>query len=408
MSQDRIMAKKRTVVIGVLFLWIFSWQAAAKTLPRSRPEKVGMSSDRLGRLNDLILTAVREKEFPGAVVLVGRKSRIVFRKAFGESQWIPESRPMHVSMLFDLASLTKPVATATSVMILVERGVIRLQDKVKNFIPEFAAFTDEKGEPKDDARIWHLMTHTAGLPPIIEEEVIRERCGDPCELEELIDLIARLDKLSPPGQEFLYSCLDFITLAHIIEKTSGKNIAEFAHENIFKALKMRQTLFNPPDELRSLCVATQVIEGESLVGTVHDPRARLLGGISGNAGLFSNADDLAIFAQMMLNRGEYEGVRILSPLSVQRMTEIFPDVEFSGRGLGWDIDSSYSSNRGDLFGPNSFGHTGYTGTSLWIDPENQTFVIFLTNRVHPDDRNKDAMVALRSRVANIVAASILE
>jgi CubicO group peptidase (beta-lactamase class C family) len=402
------MAKKKIVVIGILFLWVFSWQAAAKTLPRSKPEKVGMSSQRLARMDGLLSAAVEEKSIPGAVVLVGRKGKIVYRKAFGESQQVPESRLMHVSTLFDLASITKPVATVTSIMILVERGEIHLRDKVKKFIPEFSAFREGAGKPEKDARIWHLLTHTAGLPPIIEAEVIKEKLGDPCKLEELTGLIARLDKLTPPGQEFLYGCLGFITLAYIIEKVSGENVAEFTRANIFSPLKMRRTLFNPPEELRPQCAATEVIEGEPLVGIVHDPRARLLGGISGNAGLFSNVDDLAIFAQMMLNKGEYDRTRILSPLSVERMTEIYPKVKFSGRGLGWDVDSPYSSNQGDLFGSDSYGHTGYTGTSLWIDPETQAFVIFLTNRVHPDDRNKDAIVSLRSRVANIVAASILE
>ena len=155
-----------------------------------------------------------------------------------------------------------------------------------------------------------------------------------------------------------------------------------------------------------MCVPTEVIDGKPLTGFVHDPLARLQAGISGNAGLFSTADDLAIFAQMMLNEGEINGVRILSPLSVARMTEIYPAVKFSGRGLGWDLNSAYSSNGGDLFGPNSYGHTGYTGTSIWIDPDTKTTVIFLTNRVHPDD--KGAIVALRSKVANIVAGAIVK
>jgi len=184
----------------------------------------------------------------------------------------------------------------------------------------------------------------------------------------------------------------------------GKSIAEFAKENIFDPLGMTHTFYVPPKEFHSLCVPTEVIDGKPLVGIVHDPLARLQGGISGNAGLFSTADDLAVFAQMLLDGGQFGTKKILSPLTVARMISIFPEVVFAGRGLGWDLNSSYSTNGGDIFGEMSFGHTGYTGTSIWIDPDTQTFVIFLTNRVHPDDSG--AIVSLRSRVANVVASSI--
>jgi len=169
---------------------------------------------------------------------------------------------------------------------------------------------------------------------------------------------------------------------------------------------MEHTFYTPSDKFYNLCVPTEVIDGKPYIGVVHDPLARLQDGISGNAGLFSTVDDLAIFAQMMLNRGEFNGVRVLSPLTVERMTEVVPEVPFAGRGLGWDMNSSYSTNGGDIFGHRSFGHSGYTGTSIWIDPETQTFVIFLTNRVHPDD--KGSIISLRSKVANIVASSIVE
>ncbi len=167
---------------------------------------------------------------------------------------------------------------------------------------------------------------------------------------------------------------------------------------------MTRTFYRPPEALLSSCVPTEVVNGALLRGVVHDPLARLQGGISGNAGLFSTADDLSVFAQMLLNRGEADGGRVLSPLAVERMTEIYPKVGESGRGLGWDLDSDYATVRGDLFGPASYGHSGYTGTSIWIDPETRTAVVFLTNRVHPDD--KGDIIALRSKVANVVAAAI--
>jgi CubicO group peptidase (beta-lactamase class C family) len=397
---------------GVLILLTVFSLVLAHPLPKAKPEKVGMSSERLNRVKAIIQEAIDRKEFPGAVLLVGRKGKVVFHWAFGDSQWIPESRPMTTSMIFDLASITKPVATATCIMILVERGKLRLWDKVRDFIPEFKPYTPEgsqalEGEVEsEDACLWHLLTHTSGLPPYIDDEELTVRFGESMTTETLIEHIAQLEKTDPPGQAFHYSCLGFISLAYIIKKITGLTVAEFASENIFKPLKMRHTFFAPPPELHYLCVPTEIVDGKPLTGIVHDPLARLQGGISGNAGLFSTAGDLAIFAQMMLNRGEFKGKRILSPLAVERMTSVYPEVSFAGRGLGWDLDSSYSTNGGDLFGPRSFGHTGYTGTSIWIDPETETFVIFLTNRVHPNDEG--SVASMRSRVANVVASSIIE
>jgi CubicO group peptidase (beta-lactamase class C family) len=371
-----------------------------------RPEAVGFSSERLKLLDQFLVDCIQQKYFPGAVVIVGRHDRIVFRQAYGHAQWIPEPRPMKIDLLFDLASLTKPVATATSIMILVERGKLSLHDRVRDYVPEFSVYEDEKGQKGEEARLWHLLTHTSGLPAYTSAEEVARLYGSPCPTEMLVKHIASLKKEFPPGKDFRYSCLGYITLAYIIQKITGKDIATFARENIFLPLGMKKTFFNPPPELKDQCVATEVIAGKPLIGIVHDPLARLQGGISGNAGLFSTADDLALFARMMLHQGELDGQRILSPLSVRRMTEIYPEVLFSGRGLGWDINSPYSTNRGDLFGRSSYGHTGYTGTSIWIDPETKTFVIFLTNRVHPDD--KGVIIPVRSRVANLVAAAIIQ
>jgi CubicO group peptidase (beta-lactamase class C family) len=372
----------------------------------TKPEDAGMSSARLSRLDVIVREAVGHKDFPGAVLLVGRNGKTVYRKAFGESQWVPRPVRLEESMIFDLASLTKPVATATSIMILVEEGKLSLEEKVKDYVPGFAPYVDEAGRPGEDARIWHLLTHTSGLPPYTDAAEVEKYFGGPCSTEQLAGYIAGLKKTDPPGRAFHYSCLGYITLAHILKKITGQTIAAFSLERIFQPLKMKRTFFAPAGKIRDLCVPTQVIDGRPLRGVVHDPLARLQGGVSGNAGLFSTADDLAIFAEMMLERGEYRGVRILGPLAVTRMTSIWPKAAFAGRGLGWDVTSDYSSNRGDLFGPASYGHSGYTGTSIWIDPETRTYVIFLTNRVHPDD--KGSIIALRSRVANVVAASILD
>jgi len=399
---------KRRIVLWII-LGLFTLGAGsgfAQGLLQAKPEEVGMAPERLALLDTLMNEALTRKDFPGAVLLVARKGRAVWRKAYGQSQWVPEIRPMDVNMIFDMASITKPVATATSIMILVERGKIRLWDKVKNYVPEFTPYILEGGISGEDARLWHLLTHTSGLQPYTEPKEVEQKYGSPCPMDILVKHIAGLRKESLPGANFTYSCLNYITLAYIVKAVSGLTIAEFAAENIFKPLGMKSTFYNPSSEFVDRCVPTQVYDGIPLRGVVHDPLARLQGGVSGNAGLFSTADDLAVFATMMLNGGESGNVRILSPLSVERMTEIFPRVNSTGRGLGWDLDSDFATVRGDLFGSASYGHSGYTGTSIWIDPDTQTSVIFLTNRVHPDD--KGDIIAMRSKVANVVAASIIK
>lgn len=388
-----------------LFLIITLFLLGSRSLPEVDPGEVGLAANQLNRLENLLKAAIEARTIPGAVICVGRKGKIAYWRAFGWSQLVPFKKKMTREMIFDLASLTKPIATATSVMILVEQGKLRLKDRVKKYIPEFRKYQGEEGAG-EEALIWHLLTHTSGLPPYAQVEKIEKLYGCPCQLEEMVEYIARLEKLAPPGQEFRYSCLGFISLAYIVEKVSDEKLAYFAQRHIFQPLGMTRTFFRPSREMKSQCVPTEKLPTGLLQGVVHDPLARLLGGVSGNAGLFSSAGDLALFAQMMLNQGCLNGVRILSPLSVRRLTEVFPAVSFSGRGLGWDINSSYASPRGDLFSLGSYGHTGYTGTSLWIDPETQTFVILLTNRVHPED--KGSVTSLRSRVANVVAAAILD
>ncbi|MFW6160560.1 MAG: serine hydrolase domain-containing protein, partial [Acidobacteriota bacterium] len=330
----------------LLFPILFFLFLQIPSLAISNPEKTYFSSLRLNLLEDVIREAVNNEEIPGAVILVGHKENIVFRRAFGWRQIIPEPKPMEVDLLFDLASLTKPVATATSVMILVEKGKLSLQDKVKDYVPGFTSLQENSKKVAKNARLWHLLTHTSGLPPYTEAAVVEKKYGKPCPLKNMVEHIAGLKKTSAPGKEFIYSCLGYITLAYIIEQVSGKNIAEFSSNNIFKPLNMTKTSFTPDEDKYPFCVPTQVIDGKLLQGVVHDPLAKLLGGISGNAGLFSSADDLALFAQMLLKGGELNGRRILSPLSIRRMTEVYPEVKFSGRGLGWDVDSPYSTAGG--------------------------------------------------------------
>ncbi|HYA49101.1 MAG TPA: serine hydrolase domain-containing protein, partial [Burkholderiales bacterium] len=301
--------KKATLMTAALGLLLACAGALlGQGVPPGKPEDVGMSSKHLAYLDRIIQEALERKDFPGGVLLVTRKGKVVYRKAFGQSQWVPEPKPMTADMIFDMASVTKPVATATSVMILVEQGKVRLWEKVKTYVPDFAPYLLEKGIPDEDARLYHLLTHTSGLPPYTDPKEAEKQLGNPCSTDDLVNkVIARIPKESPAGKQFTYSCLNYITLAYIIQKTTGQTIAEFSAENIFKPLGMKRTLYNPPPEFLPLCVPTLVVDGQPLRGIVHDPLARLQGGVSGNAGLFSTADDLAVFAQMMLRGGEWNG-----------------------------------------------------------------------------------------------------
>ncbi|MBN1271149.1 MAG: serine hydrolase [Candidatus Aminicenantes bacterium] len=405
--------KPRTAVLRLIVFiggWIgliFSFTLGdVPKLPLSSPEEAGMSSERLEFLDVVLREAVGKNGFPGAVVLVIRRGKVVFRRAYGHSCLIPEMHPMVTEGIFDMASLTKPVATATSILILVERGLLSLSDRLSRYFPDFKPYHSPGGEKPDDVRVWHLLTHTSGLAPFIRGNDV-ERASHEFFSKDLVTRhILQMEKTAPPGKKIIYSDLGFILLASLVEKISGQTIEEFTRKNIFMKLGMKNTFFIPREEKWKSCVPTEHIYGRTLQGIVHDPLSRIMGGAAGHAGLFSTGDDMAVFAQMMLNGGEYEGVRILAPLTVEKMTEVYPTAAFSGRGLGWDLDSPYSHSGGDLFGSRSYGHTGYTGTSLWIDPETETALILLTNRVHPHDAG--SVVSVRSRAANIVAASIID
>ncbi len=367
------------------------------------PESIGLSSEKLKYIDSVVNKNLNEGNMPGAVVVIGGKNGIVFRKAYGYSWLVPEKKPMTLETIFDLASVTKPVATATSVMILLERGLISLEDEVRKYIPEFKPYVDENGR-EYHAKIYHLLTHTSGLPDYTNADSIKAKYGYPAP-EGTIETICNLPRFAPPGKEFKYSCLGFITLAEIVKRVTGQNIAEFARDNIFKPLGMNKTTYNPGESLKKFCAPTEFRNGKMTCGEVHDPLAFVQGGVSGNAGLFSTGDDLAIYAQMILNKGEYKGIRILGSKTVELMTSVFPKVEFAGRGLGWDINSAYIQQRGDIFEIGSFGHTGFTGTSIHISFKENIFVIILTNRVHPD--GKGNVASLRRSIANIVAGSII-
>jgi len=348
------------------------------------------SAGRLSVLDSIVQEAIRDGEIPGAVLLVGHEEQIVYRKAFGERALEPRREAMTLDTIFDLASLTKVVATTTSVMQLAEQGKVRLNDTVAKYLPEFG----QNG--KDDITVRQLLTHYSGLEPDLDLKTKWEG------KDTAYRMAFAETPQQPPGSGFLYSDINFIALGALVERVSGEQLDEYTARHIFAALKMTRTRYLPPAGWRAKIAPTQYDEDEKMLrGVVHDPTARRMGGVAGHAGLFSTADDLAKFAQALLNGGD----GILSALSVEKMTT--PEQPPTGtavRGFGWDIDSPFSSNRGDLLPVGSYGHTGFTGTSLWIDPTTRTYIILLTNAVHP--RGKGTAVALRSKVATAVAAAL--
>ena len=344
-------------------------------------------------VDEQINQAVQEGLIPGAVLLIGHDGQVVYRKAYGERSLIPTREPMTVDTIFDAASLTKVVATTSSVMKLFEQGKIRLDDPVTKYLPEFQ-------EGHSPITIRNLMTHFSGLRPDVDLKPAWSGYETGIH-RALIDKPA-----GPPGVRFVYSDINFILMGEIVRRLSRQMLSDFARANIFEPLGMKDSMFQPPASLRPRIAPTEIdpATGRPLWGVVHDDTSRYMGGVAGHAGLFTTADDLAIFAQMLLDRGQANGARLFSPLTIEKFTTPeSPADQPILRGLGWDIDSPYSSNRGDLFPIGSFGHTGFTGTSMWMDPVSNSYVILLTNVVHPH-RGK-SLSSLRSRVATIAAAS---
>jgi uncharacterized protein YbbC (DUF1343 family)/CubicO group peptidase (beta-lactamase class C family) len=349
-------------------------------------------------LDAAIDKAVHDGLIPGAVLVAGRDGKILHRKAYGQRALVPAREAMTIDTIFDAASLTKVIATTSCVMKLFEEGKLRIADPVTAYLPEFQG-------GKSEITIRDLMTHFSGLRPDLD--LTPAWSGYETGIHR-----ALIDKpAGPPGVRFVYSDINFELMGEIVHRLSGKTLDQYAREKIFEPLGMRESTFNPPASLRARIAPTEIdpATGAPFRGVVHDPTARYMGGVAGHAGLFTTASDLSKFAEMMIGgaqgAGERGGVRIFSPLTVRKFTspETPPDQTVL-RGLGWDIDSSFSSNRGELYPIGSYGHTGFTGTSVWIDPSSKSYVILLTNSVHPA-RGK-SLTAFRSRVATIFAAAI--
>jgi len=371
--------------------------------PRGGQVAGAKPAQNFARIDQLVTDAIAAKAAPGAVVLVGRGDQIIYEKAYGARATVPSQEPMTLDTVFDLASLTKVVAGTTAVMTLVEQGRVRLNDPVASFVPGFERYG------KGGITIRHLLTHVSGLRPDVD---LHPWTGYDAAIALAVDEVPT----SAPGERFVYSDINFFLLGDIVTRVTGQSLDAYLQRTVFGPLGMRDTGFLPPSSLRPRIAPTERCaeqdawpckrpEAQPLRGVVHDPTARRMGGIAGHAGLFSTARDLKRFASMLVNGGELDGVRVLSAATVARMIAPVPLPANAGtRGLGWDIDTSFSSNRGDLFPIGSYGHTGFTGTSIWIDPASKSYVIFLSSRLHPDGVGDVGV--LRSRIATVAAAAL--
>lgn len=380
---------------GVLTLLVFL--AACAPGPSARRTTPLAAKDaffpaKLAEMDAAVTGAIADKKCPGGVLWLEREGT-VYRKAYGERAQVPASEPMTDDTIFDMASLTKVIACTPAVMLLVEEGGLRLDDPVVRHLPEFAA------NGKEAITIRQLLTHTSGLRPDVSLK------PDWSGTKAAIELACAEELRAQPDERFIYSDTGPILLGEVVRRVSGEPLDVFVKRRVYEPLGMKHTGFNPPAEWRERIAPTSVESGKVIRGVVHDPRARRMEGVAGHAGLFSTAADLARFARMMLNDGELDGVRLFRPETVALMTSVQtpPNVPHR-RGLGWDIDSPYASERGDIFPLGGYGHTGWTGCSLWIDPFSRTFLMFLSNRNHPDGSGN--VIGLRRRLGTLAAEAI--
>jgi CubicO group peptidase (beta-lactamase class C family) len=361
-------------------------------LPVAAPATVGMSAKRLETIDRVVYRGIKAGGFPGAAVVVGRKGAAVWEKGFGRIDWATSSsRVSATETIYDLASLTKVIGTTTAVMILFDEGRIKLDAPVNTYLPEFT------GGYKDSVTVRQLLEHRSGLPA---DRDLWRIAHSPSEARQVV-LDAPLE--CKPGECYIYSDLGAITLGMMVERVTGQGLDVFLHERVFAPLGMVNTFFKPADSLKSRVAPTEVSppRGYPLQGEVHDENAYALGGVAGHAGLFSTASDLSIFAQMILEGGEYKGVRIVSDSTIK----LFTTRAAGSRALGWAMaDGQWGSGR--FMSEGSFGHVGYTGTSLWIDPDREMFVILLTNRVHAARARQPAKVIADVRADLTDAAAV--
>jgi CubicO group peptidase (beta-lactamase class C family) len=345
-------------------------------------------------MDEAVVHAVENGNLPGGVLWLEHGTNR-YHKAFGRRAVRPAEEPMTEDTIFDAASLTKILATAPAIMLLWERNQVRLDEPVATYIPEFA------GRNKEKITIRHLLTHTSGLNPGLS------RNPDWNGYEKAIALACAEKPTDPPGSIFRYSDINFIVLGEVVQRVSGSKLNEFVARELFKPLGMIDTSYLPAASVRGRIAPTEQIGNEVLRGTVHDPTAQRMGGVAGHAGVFTTTADVARMARMFLHEGTIDGVRVFQPNTVRLMTSVQspPTVE-ARRGLGWDIDSDYSRPRGSIFPLGSYGHTGFTGVCLWVDPFSNSFWMFFSNRVHPTRAGN--VLPLQRTLANLAAESVVD
>ena len=364
-------------------------------LPSRAPAEVGMSGKRLEAIDHIMSRAIRAGGFPGGVVVVGRKGATAVEKGFGTLGWSDKTKVVAERTIYDLASLTKVVGTTTALMILYDQGKIKLDEPVSTYLPEFS------GGAKDDITIRLLLEHRSGLP------AARELWRNAWTPEEARALALRTPLEYVPGTGMIYSDIGADILGFVVEAVSGETLDTYLAKNVWEPLGMEETTFKPHWTLRDRIAPTEIDppRGYPLRGEVHDENAFALGGVAGHAGLFSTASNLAVFAQMMLNGGQINGVRLIADSTVQLFTA--RTTEKGTRALGWDTCGGDASC-GKYLSPRTFGHTGFTGVSMWIDPDRDLFVILLTNRVHAARVRRPSKVIadIRNDVCDIAALSV--
>ena len=367
----------------------------AEGLPVKAPVAVGMSADRLATIDRVVQRGITAGGFPGASVVVGRKGAVVWEKGLGRLGWTADSPPVTNHSIYDLASLTKVVGTTTAVMILFDEGKLDLDEKVSHYLPAFS------GGMKDVVTIRQLLMHRGGLP------AGRELWRHAHTPEEARQIIVDVPLEYRPGTGFVYSDLGADLLGMIVEQAAQEGLDAFLTRRVFAPLGMHDTGFRPADSLAYRIAPTEISppRGYPLRGEVHDENAYALGGVAGHAGLFGSASDLAVFAQMMLNLGTYDGVRIVSDSTVR----LFTARAAGTRALGWEVGEG-QHGAGKYFGERAYGHTGFTGTSLWIDPDREMFVILLTNRVHAARARRPSKVIsdVRADLADAAALAVTD
>lgn len=409
----------KLVICLILNFFILEHAMAVEVVARHFPsgthevfiaDHVGVRGHLLKNINSIVEKSIANGNYPGAVVLVGHRGDIIYRGVFGNRRILPNVAPMRFDTIFDIASLTKVFVTTTAIMQLIEQGKLDLDAPVNRYWKSFGVNNADKNK----VTIRELLTHTSGFQPELPK-IILENLPGKQNYPQAIQAVEQLDLTNKPGTVFVYSDVNFFCLGYLVEIISGESLDHYAKQHIFQPLNLQSTTFLPPSGWQDRIAPTQVFNNELRWGKVHDPGTYSVGGVAGMAGVFSDAQDLGKFLQCILNNGRLpdnnntqENKYLLGPLTILKMTTPQTPSSLLGiRGLGWDLESNYS-NRGVLLPVGSFGHTGYTGTSVWVDPTTQTWIVILTSRTHPQLPESNQLIIDRRAIADIVVGSLID